>query len=125
MRQASTPAIWASGLHQRYGDGKALDGLDLTVFPGTVPGLLGPNGAAKATAVRVLATLLRPDSGSASVAGHNVLDEPELVRSAIGLTGQYASVDEMPTARENLVMFCRLYGFDRTSARERWCGPGS
>ena len=119
MGQAPAPAIRATGLHKRYGDTRALDGLDLTVAPGTVLGLLGPNGAGKTTAVRVLATLLRPDSGSASVAGHDVLHEPELVRSIIGLTGQYASIDEMLTARENLVMFCRLYGFDRPSARER------
>ncbi|GAA1462016.1 ATP-binding cassette domain-containing protein [Nocardiopsis exhalans] len=115
----SPPAIRARGLHKRYGDTRALDGLDLTVAPRTVFGLLGPNGAGKTTAVRALATLLRPDSGSATVDGHDVVNEPERVRSAIGLTGQYASVDEMLTARENLVMFSRLYGFDRAAAKER------
>ncbi|QVJ00262.1 ATP-binding cassette domain-containing protein [Nocardiopsis eucommiae] len=119
MEPSSPPAVRARGLHKRYGATRALDGLDLTVAPGTVLGLLGPNGAGKTTAVRVLSTLLRPDSGTAAVGGHDVLTEPELVRSVIGLTGQYASVDEILTARENLVMFSRLYGFDRSGARER------
>ncbi|MEU3018222.1 MULTISPECIES: ATP-binding cassette domain-containing protein [unclassified Nocardiopsis] len=113
------PAVEARGLHKRYGDTRALDGLDLTVEPGTVLGLLGPNGAGKTTTVRALATLVRPDSGTAAVCGHSVLTEPALVRSVIGLTGQYASVDEILTARENLVMFSLLYGFDRTGARDR------
>lgn len=119
MGPSSPPAVRARGLHKRYGDTRALDGLDLTVAPGTVLGLLGPNGAGKTTAVRALSTLLRPDAGTATVGGHDVLEKPELVRSVIGLTGQYASVDEILTARENLVMFSRLYGFDRTGARER------
>jgi ABC-2 type transport system ATP-binding protein len=115
----SPPAIRARGLHKRYGETRALNGLSLTVAPGTVFGLLGPNGAGKTTTVRALATLLRPDSGSASVGGHDITTEAEKVRSVIGLTGQYASVDEMLTARENLVMFSRLSGFDRAEARER------
>ena len=82
-------------------------------------GLLGPNGAGKTTAVRALATLLQPDSGSATVGGHDITTEAEQVRSVIGLTGQYASVDEILTGRENLVMFCRLYGFDKRGAHER------
>ncbi|MET9794371.1 ATP-binding cassette domain-containing protein [Nocardiopsis alba] len=119
MGSSAPPAITARGLHKRYGDTKALDGLDLTVEAGTVLGLLGPNGAGKTTTVRALATLSRLDAGTALVEGYDVLAEPERVRSLIGLTGQYASVDELLTARENLVMFCRLYGFDRPTSRVR------
>ncbi|GAB3730723.1 ATP-binding cassette domain-containing protein [Nocardiopsis nanhaiensis] len=119
MTESAPPAIRARGLHKRYGGTRALDGLDLTVAAGTVLGLLGPNGAGKTTAVRALATLVRPDAGTAAVGGHDILTEAEKVRSVIGLTGQFASVDELLTARENLVMFCRLYGFDRHGARER------
>ncbi|MFL1380384.1 ATP-binding cassette domain-containing protein [Nocardiopsis protaetiae] len=113
------PAVRAEGLRKNYGRTAALDGLDLEVPAGTVFGLLGPNGAGKTTAVRVLATLLRPDAGRAEVAGHDVVRHPDRVRAAIGLTGQYASVDELLTGRENLVMFARLYGLDPRAARER------
>ncbi|MFC9087111.1 ATP-binding cassette domain-containing protein [Nocardiopsis dassonvillei] len=115
----TTPAISAEGLHKSYGATRALDGLDLTVRAGTVFGLLGPNGAGKTTAVRVLATLLRPDSGHARVAGYDVLTQADRVRAEIGLTGQYASVDELLTGRENLVMFGRLYGLTPRGADER------
>ncbi|ASU58053.1 ATP-binding cassette domain-containing protein [Nocardiopsis dassonvillei] len=115
----TTPAISAEGLHKSYGATRALDGLDLTVGAGTVFGLLGPNGAGKTTAVRVLATLLRPDSGQARVAGYDVLTQADRVRAEIGLTGQYASVDELLTGRENLVMFGRLYGLTPRGADER------
>ncbi|WP_017569630.1 ATP-binding cassette domain-containing protein [Nocardiopsis halotolerans] len=115
----TTPAIRAEGLRKSYGATRALDGLDLTVRAGTVFGLLGPNGAGKTTAVRVLATLLRPDSGRASVAGYDVLAQADRVRTRIGLTGQYASVDELLTGRENLLMFGRLYGLDAAGADER------
>ncbi|MFF8763093.1 ATP-binding cassette domain-containing protein [Nocardiopsis dassonvillei] len=115
----TTPAISAGGLHKSYGATRALDGLDLTVGAGTVFGLLGPNGAGKTTAVRVLATLLRPDSGQARVAGYDVLTQADRVRAEIGLTGQYASVDELLTGRENLVMFGRLYGLTPRGADER------
>ncbi|NKZ01237.1 ATP-binding cassette domain-containing protein [Nocardiopsis alborubida] len=114
-----TPAISAEGLRKDYGATRALAGLDLTVGTGTVFGLLGPNGAGKTTAVRVLATLLRPDSGHASVAGYDVFTQADRVRAAIGLTGQYASVDELLTGRENLVMFGRLYGLSPRGADER------
>ncbi|WP_435111100.1 ATP-binding cassette domain-containing protein [Nocardiopsis synnemataformans] len=114
-----TPAISAEGLRKDYGATRALDGLDLTVGAGTVFGLLGPNGAGKTTAVRVLATLLRPDSGHARVAGYDVLTQADRVRAEIGLTGQYASVDELLTGRENLVMFGRLYGLTPRGADER------
>ncbi|WP_019609183.1 ATP-binding cassette domain-containing protein [Nocardiopsis sp. CNS-639] len=115
----TTPAISAEGLHKSYGATRALDGLDLNVGAGTVFGLLGPNGAGKTTAVRVLATLLRPDSGQARVAGYDVLTQADRVRAEIGLTGQYASVDELLTGRENLVMFGRLYGLTPRDADER------
>jgi len=98
---------------------RALDGVDLVVPEGSVLGLLGPNGAGKTTTVRILATLLRPDAGRAVVAGHDVVDEPQQVRRAIGLSGQYAAVDENLTGRENLTMFGRLYQMPRSSARQR------
>ncbi|RKS09479.1 ABC-2 type transport system ATP-binding protein [Nocardiopsis sp. Huas11] len=113
------PAISAEGVCKSYGATRALEGLDLTVRPGTVYGLLGPNGAGKTTAVRVLATLLRPDAGRAAVHGHDVVLHADRVRTRIGLTGQYAAVDELQTARENLVMFARLYGYPARAARER------
>jgi oleandomycin transport system ATP-binding protein len=112
-------AIQAEGLTKHYGDTKALDGIDLSVPQGSVLGVLGPNGAGKTTAVRILATLLRPDSGQATVAGHDVLRDPTAVRRSIGLTGQYASVDEQLTGRENLELFARLLDFTRPDARAR------
>ncbi|MFK4596495.1 ATP-binding cassette domain-containing protein [Streptomyces pristinaespiralis] len=102
-------AVSAEGLEKRYGDKRALDGFDLTVRRGTVHGLLGPNGAGKTTAVRVLATLLRFDRGRARVAGADVRRDPRQVRRRIGLTGQYAAVDEVLTGRQNLEMFGRLF----------------
>ncbi|MGW3013709.1 ATP-binding cassette domain-containing protein [Streptomyces sp. NPDC001219] len=102
-------AVLAEGLEKRYGDKRALDGLDLTVRRGTVHGLLGPNGAGKTTVVRVLATLLRPDGGRATVAGHDVLRAPQRVRARIGLAGQYAAVDGILTGRQNLEVFGRLF----------------
>ncbi len=111
--------IRAQGLHKRYGDVIALNGLDLDVPRGTVLGLLGPNGAGKTTCVRILATLLRPDGGTAHVAGVDVVADPHGVRSRLGLSGQYAAVDEYLTGFENLVMVGRLYGFDKKRARRR------
>ncbi len=112
-------AIVAEGLVKHYGDVKALDGLDLEVEEGTVLGLLGPNGAGKTTTVRVLTTLLRPDAGRAHVAGYDVLTEGEALRRIIGLSGQYAAVDENLTGRENLDMFGRLYHMSARAARAR------
>jgi ABC-2 type transport system ATP-binding protein len=98
---------------------KALDGLSLTVPEGTVLGVLGPNGAGKTTCVRILATLLKPDSGHATVAGIDVVAEPKRVREVIGLSGQYAAVDEQLTGRQNLVMFGRLYQLGKRGAQAR------
>jgi ABC-2 type transport system ATP-binding protein len=102
------PAILAEGLEKRFGDLRALDGVDLAVPRGTVLGLLGPNGAGKTTAVRVFTTILRPDRGRASILGIDVAEDPQRVREQIGLAGQYAAVDENLTGRENLIMVGRL-----------------
>ncbi|MEX3103506.1 MULTISPECIES: ATP-binding cassette domain-containing protein [unclassified Streptomyces] len=112
-------AIYAEGLVKTFGDVKALDGVDLDVPEGTVLGLLGPNGAGKTTAVRCLTTLLRPDSGRAVVAGLDVLKQPNDVRRSIGLSGQFAAVDEYLTGRENLVMVGRLYQMAPRQAKAR------
>jgi ABC-2 type transport system ATP-binding protein len=111
--------IRARGLVKRYGDVAALDGLDLDVERGTVLGLLGPNGAGKTTCVRILTTLLKPDAGEAVVAGIDVVADPNGVRSRLGLSGQYAAVDEYLTGFENLTMVGQLYGMPRPKARER------
>ena len=114
-----TDAVRARGLVKHYGAIKALDGIDLTVPRGSVLGLLGPNGAGKTTAVRILATLLRPDSGTAQIVGVDVLKDPREVRRHIGLSGQYAAVDEYLTGFENLDMIGRLYHLGRKPSRER------
>lgn len=112
-------AIEARGLRRRFGSFIAVDGLDLRVPEGTVYGLLGPNGAGKSTVVRMLTTLLRPTAGEASVMGHDLLREPHRVRSAIGVAGQYASVDENLTGAENLRLFARLTGLSGRDCRTR------
>ncbi len=111
--------IRATGLVKRYGDVEALAGLDLAVPEGTVLGLLGPNGAGKTTAVRILTTLLTPDEGQATVAGVDVRADPDGVRRRIGLSGQYAAVDEYLTGYENLEMVGRLYGMKAKDAGAR------
>ncbi|MGQ0607271.1 MAG: ATP-binding cassette domain-containing protein [Chloroflexota bacterium] len=120
---AGQSAITAEGLTKIYRSRKsevrALDGVDLVVEGGTVLGLLGPNGAGKTTTVRILATLLKPDAGSATVAGYDVVTQADELRSVIGLSGQYAAVDENLTARENLWMFGRLYQLSSADARVR------
>ena len=112
-------AIVAEGLVKRYGSVVALDGLDLVVPEGSIMGLLGPNGAGKTTAVRVLTTLLEFDSGRASVAGLDVVEDARALRKRIGLSGQYAAVDETLTGFENLDMVGRLYHLGRAPSRER------
>ncbi len=113
------PMIDARNLVKTYGKVRALDGLDLAVPQGTVLGLLGPNGAGKTTAVRVISTLLLPDSGTVHLDGVDVLAQPDAARARLGLSGQYAAVDEHLTGFENLEMVGRLYGFRRRRARER------
>jgi ABC-2 type transport system ATP-binding protein len=114
-----TPAIVAEGLTKTFGKTKALAGLDLTIPAASVFGLLGPNGAGKTTAVRVFSTLLRPDGGRASVLGHDVVTEAGAVRRTIGLTGQYAALDEYLTGRANLVMIGQLSRLTANAARLR------
>jgi oleandomycin transport system ATP-binding protein len=114
-----TMAIEAEGLTKRFGTTQALAGVDLHAREGTVLGVLGPNGAGKTTAVRVLATLVQPDAGSARIAGRDVLADPAAVRSLIGLTGQYASVDEDLTGTQNLLLIGQLLGLRTREARAR------
>ncbi|HEY2767003.1 MAG TPA: ATP-binding cassette domain-containing protein [Solirubrobacteraceae bacterium] len=116
---SAQPAIEVEGLVKHFGDVCALDGVDLIAGEGQVLGLLGPNGAGKTTLVRVLATLLKPDAGSARVLGIDVLRQAAELRERIGLAGQYAAVDENLTGLENLTMVGRLYGQSRTSAKAR------
>ncbi len=112
-------AIETTGLVKRFGGTRAVDGIDLAVRRGAVYGLLGPNGAGKTTTIRMLATLLRPDGGSARVLGHDVVAEAAAVRAKVALTGQFASVDEDLTGHENLVLVARLFGFSWRGARVR------
>ncbi|HWT25812.1 MAG TPA: ATP-binding cassette domain-containing protein [Solirubrobacteraceae bacterium] len=119
MTSLPTLAIEASALVKSFGDTRAVDGVDLSVPTGTVYGVLGPNGAGKTTTIRMLATLLRPDGGSARVLGHDVIAEADTVRGLVSLTGQLASVDEDLTGYENLVLLARLLGFGRKPSRAR------
>jgi oleandomycin transport system ATP-binding protein len=114
-----TQAIETEGLVRTFGEVRALDGIDMVAREGTVFGLLGPNGAGKTTAIRVLSTLLRPDAGRAIVGGYDVVRQPAEVRRLIGLTGQYAAVDELLTGKENLFMLGRLLGYSASAARAR------
>ena len=116
---AKIPAILAEGLYKAYGKTHALDGLDLVAEEGTVLGVLGPNGAGKTTAVRILTTLARPDRGRAEVAGLDVVTHARTVRERIGLSGQYAAVDELLTGYENLKMFGQLYRLPGAVAKRR------
>src|SRR3954470_14192122 len=116
---AASLAIEASGLVKSFGETRAVDGVDLTVRRGAVYGMLGPNGAGKTTTIRMLATLLRPDAGTARVLGHDIVAEADAVRGLVSLTGQLASVDEDLTGRENLVMVGRLLGYSRPHAKMR------
>jgi ABC-2 type transport system ATP-binding protein len=113
------PAIIAEGLYKSFGSVKALDNVDLKVQPGSVMALLGPNGAGKTTFVRILTTLMQPDAGRAAIFGHDVVREAAVVRSLIGLAGQYAAVDDILTGRENLEMVARLYHIAKADGRRR------
>jgi len=114
-----TAMIEAVGLHKSFGDTHALRGLDLSAAEGTILGVLGPNGAGKTTAVRILTTLTRPDAGEARVAGVDVLKHPDRARTQFGVAGQYASLDELLTGRENLEMIGRLYRLPSSDVRQR------
>jgi len=119
MTTHSNLAVEAEGLVKAFGEIKAVDGVDLAVRGGSVYGVLGPNGAGKTTTIRMLATLLHPDAGSARVLGHDIVEEADAVRAAVSLTGQLASVDEDLTGQENLVLIARLLGLKRAEAKAR------
>jgi ABC-2 type transport system ATP-binding protein len=112
-------AVEADALVKVFGQNRAVDGVDLRVATGTVYGVLGPNGAGKTTTINMLATLMRPDGGSGRIFGHDVVREPQIVRQLIGVTGQFASVDETLSATENLIIFSRLLGLSRQAARAK------
>ena len=116
---AAEPAVSARGLVKSFGTLRAVDGIDLVVPRGMIFAILGPNGAGKTTLMRMLATLARPDAGSATVMGHDLLQSPHEVRSSIAMTGQFASLDEDLTGRENLVLLARLWGFRGRAAKGR------
>ena len=119
MTTHSPLAIEATGLVKSFGETRAVDGVDLAVRTGSVYGVLGPNGAGKSTTIRMLATLLRPDAGSASVLGYDIVRDADAVRGVVSLTGQLASVDEDLTGRENLILLGRLLGLRRDAAKAR------
>jgi len=112
-------AIEAQGLTKKFGDNIAVDAVDLKVPAGVIYGVLGPNGAGKTTTINMLATLLKPDAGTAKIFGHDVVHESQIVRQLIGVTGQYASVDEKLSAIENLIIFGRLLGLSSQQARQK------
>src|SRR5215203_470869 len=119
MAADSPLAIEATGLVKTFGETRAVDGVDLAVRTGSVYGVLGPNGAGKTTTIRMLATLIAPDEGSARVLGHDIVREGDAVRGLVSLTGQLASVDEDLSGRENLILLGRLLGLSRAGARAR------
>jgi ABC-2 type transport system ATP-binding protein len=119
MTRSSHLAVEATGLVKTFGTTRAVDGIDLSIPAGSVYGFLGPNGAGKTTTIRILATLVRPDAGTARVFGHDVVRHAAAVRDRISLTGQYASLDDGLTARENLVLLSRLHGHTRAGAATR------
>lgn len=112
-------AVEARGLVKVFGDNRAVDGVDLKVRTGSIYAVLGPNGAGKTTTISMLATLLKPDDGTALIFGHDIRKEPQIVRQLIGVTGQYASVDETLSATENLIIFSRLLGLNKQQARKK------
>jgi ABC-2 type transport system ATP-binding protein len=116
---SSTPALDVTGLRKAYGDHLVLDGIDLNVAEGTIFSLLGPNGAGKTTVVQILSTLITADAGQIRVAGHDLSQDPEAVRAAIGVTGQFSAVDGLLTGAENLIMMADLYHLGRAEGRRR------
>lgn len=113
------PAISATGLRKSYGNKVVLDGIDLNIAQGTIFALLGPNGAGKTTAVQILSTYILADSGAIQIAGHDLARDPDLVRAAIGVTGQFAALDDLLTAEQNLLMMANLYHLSRIKGRQR------
>ena len=116
---SSPPAIAATGLRKSYGDKVVLDGIDLNVAEGTIFSLLGPNGAGKTTAVQILSTLIGADGGEVRVAGHDLARDPDAVRAAIGVTGQFSAVDNLLTGQENLILMADLHHLGRAEGRRR------
>ncbi len=121
-QSAKTAAVSAAGLRKSFGDTVVLDGIDLTVPAGTIFSLLGPNGAGKTTTIKILSTLISADGGHAVVAGHDVSAEPDLVRAAIGVTGQFSAVDDLLTGEENLLLMADLHHLERREGRRRAAG---
>ncbi len=119
MNQSQPLAIEAHGLVKTFGKNRAVDGVDLLVPTGSIYGVLGPNGAGKTTTLNMLATLLRPDGGTAKIFGHDIEHEAQVVRQLLGVTGQYASVDEVLSAKENLIIFARLLGLSKSEAKQK------
>ncbi|MDR2697309.1 MAG: ATP-binding cassette domain-containing protein [Holophagales bacterium] len=119
MNNIITLAVEAHGLVKTFGDNRAVDGVSLSIPAGSICGVLGPNGAGKTTTINMLATLLKPDAGNAKIFGYDVLRETQIVRQLIGLTGQFASIDEELTALENLMIFGRLYGYSRSDSKRK------
>src|SRR3979411_2362658 len=115
----TSSAIVATGLRKSYGKKVVLDGIDLDIPEGTIFALLGPNGAGKTTAVQILSTYIRADDGEVRVAGHDVAQEPDAVRAAIGVTGQFSAVDKLLTGEENLILMADLRHLPRTTGRQR------
>ena len=113
------PAIAATGLHKSFGTLVVLDGIDLAVAEGTIFALLGPNGAGKTTTVHILSTLLPADGGQARVAGHDTAEDPDVVRAAIGVTGQFSAIDGLLTGEENLILMADLHHLGRAEGRRR------
>jgi ABC-2 type transport system ATP-binding protein len=115
----AAPAVTARGVRKSFGKHLVLDGIDLSVGPGTVHALLGPNGSGKTTMVQILSTLLRPDAGQVNVAGHDLAADPAGVRAAIGVTGQFSAVDDLLTGEENLLLMASLHHLSRSEGRRR------
>ena len=119
MKNSAILAVEARGLVKTFGDNRAVDGVSLKIPTGSICGVLGPNGAGKTTTINMLATLLKPDAGNVEIFGYDVLRETQIVRQLIGLTGQFASIDEDLTALENLMIFGRLYGYSRSDSKRK------